>query len=141
METLIAKPNATAGIWKYFGLEPDENGKPKNLSEVICRLCGSKVPVQRGNTSNPKAHLRCNHPEKHREMTSSESTSSTSGRSGQRQLDVSEAYARVAKYNRESNKWRWLTDKVSYFLAEEMQAFRTVEKESFKEMLQAFDNQ
>ena len=63
----------------------------------------------------------------------------TSGQ--QRQLGVSEAFARGAKYQRGSNQWQALTDSVTRYLVEEMVPFRTVEKLAFKAMLQAFDKQ
>lgn len=63
----------------------------------------------------------------------------TSGQ--QRQLGVSKVFARGAKYQQDSNKWRALTDSVTRYLVEELVPFRTVEKPAFKAMLQAFDKQ
>lgn len=63
----------------------------------------------------------------------------TSGQ--QRQLGVFKAFARGAKQQRDSNKWRALTDNVTRYLVEELVPFRTVEKPAFKAMLQAFDKQ
>ena len=36
---MIAKPNATAPVWDYFGFKPNEQGEHINTDEPGCRIC------------------------------------------------------------------------------------------------------
>ena len=36
---LIPKKNTKALVWKYFGFEADENGRPRSTETPKCRLC------------------------------------------------------------------------------------------------------
>ncbi len=95
---LVGKPNVTSPIWKHFGFVPNEKGEPINLDEAICRLCGKKLSVKRANTSNlqscyPAAYTR--------------------------QLGIAEAFSKMTKYKRESDKWKTLTRNVATFLVVE----------------------
>uniref|UniRef100_A0A3P9LVT4 BED-type domain-containing protein n=1 Tax=Oryzias latipes TaxID=8090 RepID=A0A3P9LVT4_ORYLA len=110
--------------------------KSNTVQYVICR---TEVSVSIGNTTNLRSHLRINHPVALAGLGSTSSRPSTSGQ--QRQLGVSEDFARGAKYQSGSNRWRALTDSVTRYLVEEMVPFRTVEKPAFKAMLHEFDKQ
>ena len=46
--TLVAK----SIIWKYFGFEADERGKPRKTDRPICRLCQTEISAKDGNTTN-----------------------------------------------------------------------------------------
>ena len=59
---MIAKPNATASVWEYFGFKPNEQGEPINTDEPVCRICSKVVATKKGNTANLHAHLKHNHP-------------------------------------------------------------------------------
>ena len=39
VEKLVAKPRSTSIVWKYFGFEADDKGKPQKTDRPICRLC------------------------------------------------------------------------------------------------------
>lgn len=54
---------------------------------------------------------------------------------------MAEAFSKATKYKKDSDKWRVLTDSVTRYLVLGMVPFRTVEKSSFKEMLNTFDKQ
>ncbi|XP_041839216.1 uncharacterized protein LOC121638472 isoform X2 [Melanotaenia boesemani] len=58
---LISKPRGKSIVWLYFGFKADENGRPLNSDEAICRLC-RKIVVSKGNTTNLRSHLRRRHP-------------------------------------------------------------------------------
>lgn len=139
-DNLVAKLNTASPIWAHFGFEPNEKGLPANLDEPICRLCHKKVPVSRSNTSNLRSHIRINHPATFATLAEnvSEDRPSTAGK---RQTEVSEAFAKGTKYQRESRRWQTLTDSVTRLLVEEMLPFNLVDKPAFKAMLQAFDKQ
>uniref|UniRef100_A0A0E9X6Q2 BED-type domain-containing protein n=1 Tax=Anguilla anguilla TaxID=7936 RepID=A0A0E9X6Q2_ANGAN len=130
---LVAKPNVTSPVWEHFGFEPNEDGKPKNLDEAVCRICSKKINVMRGNRTNLASHLRTTHRPLYDAMKGTPSTSGGTG-SALHQLGVSEG---VTKYNRDSSKWRALTTTVTKYLVVEMVPFRTVGKPSFQAMLQS----
>uniref|UniRef100_A0A3P9IHA7 HAT C-terminal dimerisation domain-containing protein n=1 Tax=Oryzias latipes TaxID=8090 RepID=A0A3P9IHA7_ORYLA len=136
---LVSKSNTVSDIWAHFGFEADDKGQPGNLDKAICRIHRTEVSVSRGNTTNLRSHLRINHTVAFAGLGSTSSRPSTSGQ--QRQLGVSDAFARGAKYQSGSNRWRALTDSVTRYLVEEMVPFRTVEKPAFKAMLHEFDKQ
>ncbi|XP_034044019.1 uncharacterized protein LOC117526108 [Thalassophryne amazonica] len=58
---LISKPRGKSIVWLYFGLKADENGRPLNSGEAICRLCRKIVLAKGGNTTNLRSHLRRRH--------------------------------------------------------------------------------
>ena len=60
-ETLVAKPRSTSIIWKYFGFEADERGKPRKTHRPICRLCQTEISAKDGNTTNLYSHLETYH--------------------------------------------------------------------------------
>ncbi|KAI2662248.1 E3 SUMO-protein ligase ZBED1 [Labeo rohita] len=137
---LVPKPNVTSPVWEHFGFQPNEKGEPANLDEPICKICGKKVPVTRGNTSNLRCHLANCHPAIEAQLPLPASgRGATSKRTAE--AGVAEAFAKLVKYNRESNRYKCLTAAVTQYLVEEMVPFNTVEKPAFKSMLQKFDKQ
>lgn len=132
---LVGKRNVTSPIWEHFGFVPNEKGEPNNLDEAICRLCGKKLSVKRANTSNLQSHLQSCHPAAYTQLMSSERKRPAS------QLGIAEAFSKMTKYKRESDKWKTLTRNVATFLVVENAPLRTVEKPAFREMLQSFDKQ
>lgn len=132
---LVGKPNVTSPIWQHFGFVPNEKGEPVNLDEAICRLCGKAISVKKPNTSNLQSHLRTSHPATYTQLMSSERKRPAS------QLGIAEAFSKMAKYKRESDKWKTLTRNVATFLVVENVPLRTVEKPAFREMLESFDKQ
>ncbi|KAM4584736.1 E3 SUMO-protein ligase ZBED1-like isoform 2-T2 [Odontesthes bonariensis] len=58
---LISKQGGKSIVWLFFGFKGDENGRPLNRDEAICRLC-RKIVVAKGNTTNLRSHLRRQHP-------------------------------------------------------------------------------
>ena len=51
-EELVAKKNTSGPVWKYFGFEADETGKPWKVDHPRCRVCYQEVGAKDGNTSN-----------------------------------------------------------------------------------------
>ena len=60
---LVAKRKTIAPIWKHFGFEADEEGKPQSPDRPICRVCQQEVAAKDGNTSNLYSHLKDRHPD------------------------------------------------------------------------------
>ncbi len=143
---LNPKSNVTSPVWEHFGFQPNEKGEPANLDEPICTICGKRVPVTRGNTSNLRCHLANCHPAIKAQLPPQASgrgaTSKRTAEAGtNRQLGVAEAFGKSVKYNRESNRYKCLTAAITQYLVEEMVPLNTVEKPAFKSMLQKFDKQ
>ena len=64
-QQLVQKKNTTSQVWRYFGFEPDSNGRPKNCDSPKCKLCLLCVTAKWGNTSNLLNHLRKHHPQEY----------------------------------------------------------------------------
>ncbi|XP_054470282.1 E3 SUMO-protein ligase ZBED1-like [Anoplopoma fimbria] len=118
---------------------PNEKGEPANLDVAICKICRKTVQVKRGNTTNLRAHLSSYHPSIAARIATQGSGAAHVGAS--RQLGVAEAFSRVGKYSRDSDRHKRLTGAVTRYLVEEMVPFSTVQKPSFKSLLEKFDRQ
>jgi len=59
---MIAKPNATASVWEYFGFKPNEQGEPINTDEPVCRICSKVVATNKKRQHSKLACLKNNHP-------------------------------------------------------------------------------
>ena len=60
---LVAKRKTIAPVWKHFGFEADEKGKPQSPDRPKCRVCQQEVAAKDGNTSNLTSHLKNRHPD------------------------------------------------------------------------------
>ena len=115
---LVCKPNVTSPLWEHFGIQPNEKEEPANLNEANCKICGKMVQVKRGNTMNLRALLASYHPAIETRLLPPPATQSRGAAhaSASRQLGVGEAFARVAKYSRDSDRHKRLTGTVTRYL-------------------------
>jgi len=60
---LVAKKSTKALVWKYFGFEGEDDGRPHSLDTPKCRLCQLPVGAKDSNTTNLYSHLKIKHPE------------------------------------------------------------------------------
>ena len=60
---LVAKWKTIAPVWKHFGFEADEKGKPRLPDHPTCRECQQEVAAKDVNTSNLYSHLKNRHPD------------------------------------------------------------------------------
>ncbi len=65
---LVDKEHSRSAIWKYFGYEANEHGKPKDTSKPICKSCYRAVLTKGANTSNIAKHLKDRHPDLYKEF-------------------------------------------------------------------------
>ncbi|KAI2662058.1 E3 SUMO-protein ligase ZBED1 [Labeo rohita] len=135
---LVGKKGANSPIWQYFGFRTNERGQPRDTSEVVCRICGQVIRAKDAQTTNLHDHLRVHHPAEYSSLPVSSSRTTEPRRN---QPTVSEVFAKITKYKRERERWKQCTDAVTRYLAKEMVSFNTVEKSTFKAMLQTFDKQ
>ena len=140
---LVSKPNVTSPLWERLGFQPNEKGEPANLNEAICKIYSKTVQVKRRNTTNLRAHLASYHPAIEAQLLPPPAKQSCGAAhvGAGRQLGDGEAFARVTKYSKDSDRHERLKDAVTRYLVEEMVPFSTVEKPAFKSLLQKFDKQ
>ena len=135
---IVCKPNTTSQIWKHFGLEGDDSGKPINADQVICRICDVVVRTKGGSTTNLYTHLK-----KHHLLKYSETCNSSKGRnkssSSSTQPSIQEAFSKSVSYQKHTRKWEQLTNTVTYCLCKDMLPIYSVEKKGFRDMLKTFD--
>ena len=60
---LVAKRKTIAPVWKHFGFEADEKGKPQSPDRPNCRVYQQEVAAKDGNTSNLYSHLKNRYPD------------------------------------------------------------------------------
>ena len=133
-EQLVTKRNTSAPVWKHFGFEADEGGKPRNVCRPQCRVCHQEVGAKDGNTSNLYSHLKNKHPELYTEVCKSKSKP----KRPTSQPSLSEVFQKVQPLSTSSREHAELTRAVAYCLAKDMLPISTVEKAGFKAMIQRF---
>ena len=146
---LVKKQNTTSAVWTYFGFEPDQEGRPKDDSKPVCKLCLDKgttrvVATKGANTSNLLSHLKTTHPSVYVQVkpaaSNGPSTSSLAKRTGGQQ-SLAASFSKGTLYARGSKKWQTLTTAVTHCIAKEMMPLSVIDKSAFREMLKAFDPQ
>uniref|UniRef100_A0A1X7V255 BED-type domain-containing protein n=1 Tax=Amphimedon queenslandica TaxID=400682 RepID=A0A1X7V255_AMPQE len=135
---IVKKPNTTSPIWKYFGVEADDSGKPINTDQVICRVCDTVVRTNGGSTTNLFSHLKKHHQLKYSKTYGCASKLSNKSPS-LAQPTIQEALTKSVKYQKHSRKWKELTDSITYCVRKDMLPIYTVEKNGFRDMLKSFD--
>ena len=137
---LVSKPNAKAFVWKYFGFERNEKGKPRSKDHPKCRLCRLEIAAKDGNTSNLYSHLRNKHPEEY-DIVQGAATNGTSSRrqSDKLQPSLEATWDKTKLFSSSSAEYKDLTKSVTYCLARDMLPISTVEKPGFKAMLRKFN--
>jgi hypothetical protein len=119
---LVAKQKTVALVWKHFGFEADEKGKPRSPDRSKCRVCHQEVAAMDGNTSNLCSHLKNRHLELYLEVE--KKRPSTSRPAGQQSL--SEAWQRTQTLPSISREHKELTKAVTYCLTKDMLPISTV---------------
>lgn len=148
---LVSKKTSTSAIWQHFGFRPNDKGEPVNTDEAVCKICMKIVIARDGNTSNLRTHIRINHPLTAARMDldppnpistpPAESDAEATATTTYTQPTIMGAFGKLAKYKKHSVRWKTCTDAVTKYLAKAMVSFHTVEKKSFKEMINALDAQ
>ncbi len=95
-----------------------------------------------GNTSNLFSHLRHHHPAEFAAVQEPRSKKSAGGVASSSKATTSNqrSLSEMAKYPRSGNRWRTVTDAVTYWLAKDMQPFYSVEKDGFKKLVNEHDS-
>ncbi|KAJ8354691.1 hypothetical protein SKAU_G00222580 [Synaphobranchus kaupii] len=138
-ESLVSKKGTNSPIWQSFGFVGDENGKPIDTDNPICKLCMRSVSARGGNTSNLRTHLIKNHPHYASVLQSAASLPKFPQTTTATPTSIIGTFTGSSKYNKDSNRWKTCTNAVTRFLVKEMLSFRTVKKPAFNDLLRTFD--
>ena len=115
LHRVLVKPNTTSQIWKHFGLEGDDSGKPLNADQVICRIYDVVVRTKGRSMTNLYTHLK-----KHHSLKYSETCYYSKGRnkslSSSKQPSNQEAFSKSVNYQKHTRKWEQLANSVTYCL-------------------------
>ena len=145
---LVKKKNAKSIVWNYFGLKADKNGiaLKEHDDHPICRTCNKSVLCKGGNTSNLFSHLRDHHPTLFKEASKGKGPSSTMPRAAataatigstrsKQQETLPDAIERRKCFPSNSPQAQELNAAVAYYLAKDMQPYRTVERPGFRKLI------
>lgn len=109
---------------------------------VICRVCKKSVPTKDGNTTNLFHHLRHKHTVEYDECQKMRETAQGSShvtRKTPTQTKIAELFTHCTPYDKQSKRWKELSESVAFCLAKDMLPVYTVEKVGFRRMLYKFD--
>ena len=141
---LAAKRKTTSPVWTYFGLEKDEGGKIKTKDVAVCRKCHCHMQAKGGNTSNLLSHLKMHHTTLHRLVCNAMKTKKKERQhlyEQNQQPTIMSTLKKVQKYNRETKKWRDITNAVTFCLSKDSLPIYMVEKLRFCHLLEKMDPQ
>ena len=143
---LVPKKKTTAPVWTYFGLEKNEEGRIKTEDIAVCRKCYGHVHAKGGNTSNLVSHLKTHHPTLHGLVCSAMKSKKKERQHSsyideQQQPTLTSALKKVQKYDRQTKKWRDITNAVTFCLSKDSLPIYMVEKLGFCNLLEKNDPQ
>ena len=133
----LPRPGTKSAIWEYFGLKKDREGKLIDDGRVFCNICSRSVSAKSGNTSNLMSHLKNNHKSVHAQLKAKSCTVTKQPPSEQPTIETS--FGQCQPYQRQSKKWKELTDAITQFIAKDGLPVYTVQKDGFKSMIKRFD--
>ena len=126
------KRSNSSKIWDFYGFYKEDG--VVNKAEAVCKICSVKLKYT-GSTSNLLYHLNNCHPDK---VFGNSKTDSKEKQSKQPSLFD---FRSKKPYSFESSQAKKLHKKVAEFIVEEMLPLSTVEKESFRDLVEALDPQ
>ena len=138
---LVPKKNSTSVIWKYFGYEATDTDQNK----VICKLCGrDNLQTTDGNTSGLRHHLKKSHEKAYADTLTVEGPprKTVSAKVPLDQPTVAQAFEKAEKakpYDKNSKRWKEVTDAVAYHLAKDLRPIKSVENDGFVHLLKTLD--
>ncbi len=137
----MKKTGATSIIWTWFGFKPSD----EQQQNILCRVCGAKVPAKRGNTTNLFYHLKTKHVVEYQHCQAMQPTAKSSTKNaGQKkqeliQTSIQQSFSKGTPYIRKSPRWIEITRAITVYLCKDMVPFQTVERRGFKAMIRAID--
>ena len=137
------KKGATSVIRMWFAFKKSH----VEQKEVIIKMCGVTVTVNKGNTSNLFSHLKSKYVLEYAErqrLRSAQTPANTGGNkivsaTTQQQPSIAEAFSKSIPYDRKSKRWNDITRAITTHLCKDMIPFQTVERSGFKDMTKTLD--
>ena len=117
----VPKPGSKSTIWEYFTYKQDGNGNLIEDDGIFCNICHRSVSAKSGNTSDLMSHLTNNHKSVHAQLKTAKTSSSTAAKQSppkQRSIEIS--FGIVQPYQRQSKKWKELTDTITHFIVKHL---------------------
>ena len=133
---LAAKPNAKAGVWRFFGLKTDGH-VIKDANTPVCRIgsCRMKVKTKHSSTSNLYSHLKKHHPREYEAVRPPKAKKKSSPAS----KTIEEAFKQSTKLPRSSKEHKEITKAITYYMAKDMRPMYSVELLGFQKMINALN--
>ncbi|KAL6465097.1 hypothetical protein MHYP_G00252300 [Metynnis hypsauchen] len=140
VDELVPKKNGTSCVWEHFGFRKTDISQ----KQVLCKTCRASVLTSRGNTTNLYQHLKKHHRQLYDECMLKRSRDESLPRAQlpgttARQTSVTQAFDRIAPYEKSSQRHREITDAIAKYLAKDMVPIYTVSKNGFQNLLLTLD--
>ncbi len=117
-EIVNKRGKVSSPVWQFFGYYKSE----RSQINVVCKLCKTVVPAKTGNvnTTNLMYHLSRAHPLEHSPIQPTTSVAATP----HKQQTTMERYSASVPYDKESKRYKDITETVAYHIAKDMLLLR-----------------
>ncbi len=117
-EIVNKRGKVSSPVWQFFGYYKSE----RSQINVVCKLCKTVVPAKTGNvnTTNLMYHLSRAHPLEHSPIQPTTSVAATP----HKQQTTMERYSASVPYDKESKRYKDITEAVAYHIAKDMLLLR-----------------
>lgn len=138
-EQLVPKKNAVSVVWTHFGFSKEDIEQ----NEVKCKHCRETVSTIKGNTSNLFQHLEHSHVTEYEQCMAQKKTEAAAAAPKRpaktTQVSITQAFTNATQYQKDSRRWKEITDAISYYIAKDMAPIATVERSGFKHLVKTLD--
>ncbi len=97
-------------VWQFLGYYKSD----RSQTNVVCKLCKTVVPAKTGNATNLMCHLSRAHPLEHIRI---QPTTSEAATPHKQQTTVERWYSASVPYDKESKRYKDITEAVAYHIA------------------------
>ncbi len=115
-EIVNKRGKVSSPVWQFFGYYKSD----RSQTNVVCKLCKTVVPAKTGNSTNLMYHLSRAHPLEHIRIQPTTSVAATP----HKQQTAMERYSASVPYDKESKRYKDITEAVAYHIAKDMLPFR-----------------
>ncbi|KAL0146831.1 hypothetical protein M9458_057770 [Cirrhinus mrigala] len=106
-EIVNKRGKVSSPVWQFFGYYKSD----RSQTNVVSKLCKTVVPAKTGNTTNLMYHLSRAHPLEHSRIQQTTSVAATP----HKQQITMERYSASVPYDKESKRYKDITEAVAYF--------------------------
>ena len=117
----MPKPGSKSTIWEYFSYKQDGDGNLIEDDRIFCNICHCSASAKSENTSNLMSHLTNSHKSVHAQLKTAKTSSSTAAKQPPpKQRSIETSFGIVQPYQRQSKKWKELTDTITHFIVKHL---------------------